>query len=164
MPANMNSQESFSSPDPLMQSRIAFVVGWCFAFFSQRDLPPLQQLVTETGLLRLEVREAREVVGVLQAGQESCEWQSWVQKWIIRANLIFDIFVVFWLVWSRSGGRNVQPSPLPVADTGSTSSDTDEPDISTTRVQRALTGLTVVGKGPQGRGRPTRPSDLKGGK
>ena len=120
-----------------MQSRIAFVVGWCFAFFSQRDLPPLQQLVTETGLLRLEIREAREVVGVLQAGQESCEWQNWVQKWIIRANLVFDIIVVGWLFWLRPVGRGTNPSPPPLADTGSTSSDTDEPDTRTAQVRRA---------------------------
>ena len=57
----------------------------------------------ETAALRAEIKTARESVQELQLGQDSCVWRLWVQQWLLRLSLVFDILLVVWKTVSESG-------------------------------------------------------------
>ena len=148
-----------------MHHRLAFFAGVLFSYLHQKPTPALDLVVSETAALRSEIREARVVVQSLEQNRDSCEWQIWAQGWLLRANLVFDLLVLVWLI---SRFYWVRPSPTPVpsilADTGGSSSDTDDSSARPVgQVGRTLE-TSIVGKGTPLRTRPLRPSDLKGGK
>ena len=161
-----NSQASFCfTVLPLMHHRLAFIAGIIFSYLHQKPTPALDLVITETAALRSEIREARVVVQSLEQNRDSCEWKVWAQGWLLKANLVFDLWVLGWILsryyWV---GPPTAPQPSILADTGGSSSDTD--DSSTGQVEQVRRSLeqSGVGKGIPFRTRPLRPSDLKGGK
>ena len=142
-----------------MHVKLAFVAGYVTHLLSQRETLPLETIAAETAALRSEIRVAREAVLELQLGREDCEWQVWTQKWIVRLSIVIDFLVVIWVLWKLKP-RTVAPRPIILADTGGSSSDTDSQELVLPQKLPWVGG----GKGTGGRGRPSRPSDFKGGK
>ena len=61
----------------------------------------------ETAALRAEIKTARESVQELQLGQDSCVWRLWVQQWLLRLSLVFDILLVVWISWKYRPGTPI---------------------------------------------------------
>ena len=115
----------------------------------------------ETAALRTEIKTARESVQELQLGQDSCVWRLWVQQWLLRLSLVFDILLVVWIIWEIS---NLPSTPITgfCGDRRHLSSETEgsEPEPAVPLKTLPL----VSGKESGVRGRPSRPSDFQGGK
>ena len=99
MPVKLNLKSSFFGVASLMHVRIAFVAGFLAHYLSQRERLPLETIAVETAALRTEIKTARESVQELQLGQDSCVWRLWVQQWLLRLSLVFDILLVVWIIW-----------------------------------------------------------------
>ena len=99
MPVTLNLKSSFFGVASLMHVRIAFVAGFLTHYLSQRETLPLETIAVETAALRTEIKTARESVQELQLGQDSCVWRLWVQQWLLRLSLVFDILLVVWIIW-----------------------------------------------------------------
>lgn len=142
-----------------MGIKLAFIAGWVWSQLIQWHFSP-PTLSEEAQGLREEIRAARQALLSFQETQAGLEWRVWIQNWIIRGNLIFHLVCLVWFLYVHYGTAPRTVRPLPISDTGGSSSDTDE---STSRtLQRASSRGSVFGlKGARGRGRPTRPSDLK---
>ena len=101
--ARDNLKSSFFGVASLMHVRIAFVAGFLTHHLSQRETLLLETIAEETAALRAEIKTARESVQELQLGQDSCVWRLWVQQWLLRLTLVFDILLVIWKTVSESG-------------------------------------------------------------
>lgn len=115
----------------------------------------------EARLLREEVAEAR-LAEQLGESRRACE-EVWSQRWLLRIGGAFDVLLVIWIIWARFPlyRRDIpSPAPLVLADTGGSSSDTDEV-VEQFRGANWKPKGPVQGKGTVGKNRPTRPSDLK---
>lgn len=140
-----------------MEPRLAFLVGVVVAqFFNPRtnSIDP-----TELALLKNEISHTRATLEEYHSIQAQCKWNEWVQGLALRANLIFDLLVVFYFL-SRACGRRPVVRPLTRSDTGG-SSDSEGPVVIPGCEK---TNLRVVSKDRQlalVKTRPTRPSDLK---
>ena len=99
MPVTLNLKSSFFGVASLMHVRIAFVAGFLTHHLSQRETLLLETIAEETAALRAEIKTARESVQELQLGQDSCAWRLWVQQWLLRLSLVFDILLVVWIIW-----------------------------------------------------------------
>ena len=141
-----------------MHVRVAFAAGFLTHYLFQRETLPLDSIASETAALRSEIKVARESVLELQLGQDSCVWKVWLQQWLLRLSLILDLLVAIWIIWRF----RIRPSFLvpAVADVCGSSSDTDNSEPPVLRRSESCT----PGKGVVARGRPSRPSDFKGGK
>ena len=144
-----------------MGLRLAFLLGWIGSYLSHRPVFDPEVLRGETELLRLEIRAARTAVEELESGRASCEWINWVQRWFLKLNGLFDLILLGYLVYSWVVKRSISRPVirLPLADTGGSSTDSEDcEDLPDSRK-----AFSAIGKGVVSRGRPTRPSDLKGG-
>ena len=146
-----------------MRIHLAFLGGWLVSLLGREKQPDLQFLITHTNLLKEEIRAAREAVDLLTDIRGTCEWELWVSKWALRVSFFFDVVLILVVVWVRQFSRpRVVPLPAIQAETGGSSSDTDE--VPSTATTGGIGPLRAIGKGTWVRNRPTRPSDLKGGK
>jgi hypothetical protein len=142
-----------------MGIRVAFVAGWLWSHFLNWSRGP-GSLPEETLGLREEIRAARLALGDFQEVQRSLEWKIWAQGWVIRFNLGFHVFCLIWFCWVTFARPKTQLPPLQISDLGGSSSETDE-SAKQVVVRPAGRGKFLGNRVNSGRGRPTRPSDLK---
>ena len=147
-----------------MRIHLAFLGGWLVSLLGREKQPDIHHLITHTNLLKEEIRAAREAVDFLTEGRGTCEWELWAVKWALRISVFLDVVLILVIFWVRQFFRpRIAPVPAILADTGATSSDTDEAP-SSSRIGSGGPSKGSIGKGTWIRNRPTRPSDLKGGK
>ena len=161
MARKITSQVSSFNLGRPMRVHLAFVVGWAFSLVVQRPVSQSPNLALETQLLREEVRAARVAVDSLSEARAVCDWELWSYRWWLRVSGVVDLLLVGWVfrIWIRRQSPPVLTLPSLQADTGGSSSDTEE-DNSNIGSLRALPGKGVL----VAKGRPLRPSDLRAGK
>ena len=145
-----------------MDGRVAFVAGWSWNLFLNWQFGT-KSLPEETQSLKEEIQAARSILVEFQEAQSSLEWQIWVQGWIIRVNVTnvtVHLFCLVWIFWNSFRSPFVHRPELQITDIGGSSSDTDE-STSCVTVPRTRVRTVLTGRGRSGKGRPTRPSDLK---
>ena len=133
-----------------MRLQLAFALGWLTHWIQQR--PPSVGVDLDT--LRAEVREARLVVADLVDLRTGCSTELWWQRWVIRANVVVDLFLIGLIIrnWLF---RVTTQVPVIRADTRGSSSSEDEPGA--LQSGPPLGGLVLA----KVKVRPTRPSDLR---
>lgn len=144
-----------------MRTRLAFLAGALCSYLANRQNPAVD-IAWEAGLLRDEIRVARETVAELSSTQSFCEWEIWRQKWLLRLGGIFDILLIFWVVWYRLF-RKPPVVPLLVADTGESSTESEIEVVVKPSPQKPVKDI-YPGKGFPAKVGPSRPSDFRSGK
>ena len=160
---NMMIQVSQGSPSQHMHLRTAALLCLSWSWVSERTHP--QVVLKEVAGLREEIREAREVIAGFTTEASSCEWKVWSRDWALKLSGLIDLVLLVWLLASTCSNRHRASSPLPASEPPEDSG--EEPLPLKAPTPEALQGGLGLGDGASsppsstGRGRPTRPSDLK---
>ena len=153
MPVTFESSRTFFFS--FMIARVAFAVGWVASWWHFKGSRPLDTLSVELDQVREEVALAREAIQEARALSSSCEWDLWWSQWVVRANVIFEISLLFFLLsrwWPWKTVERIEPADFEI----------DSVDLSVAQPEPQFTPVPSASKRAEvSKSRVTRPSDIR---